>query len=365
MKTVCEINKCNGCMACTLICPKHCIKVIDSINVMNAQIDESLCIDCKSCERICPNISKPEMKRPIEWKQGWAISEIRNTSSSGGAASAIIRSFIQKGGYVASCLFKEGAFLFDITNDLNVAKRFAGSKYVKSNASGIYEKVYERLKTDKVLFIGLPCQVAALKNYIKNQKNLYTIDLICHGTPSTKLLERYLSERGYDMGKLKDIKFRTKGDFGLSVDGEKINLSRVMDEYMCSFLAAVNYTENCYSCQFATLDRLSDITLGDSWGSEYKEQENDGISLMLVQTEKGRELLGISEMELKEVDLEKSVANNHQLSRPSVLSPKRDKFLNLIQNGKSFKYASFVVLPRLEIKQMIKNILITLHLIGK
>lgn len=363
MKTVCELNKCNGCMACSSVCPKQCITVKDTINAMNAEINETACINCKLCERVCPNITKPEKNKPIEWKQGWAEKDIRSKSTSGGAASAIIKSFIQSGGYVASCLFKEGQFLFDTTNDMEVAKRFAGSKYVKSNPEGIYKKVQERLKTDKVLFIGLPCQVAALKNYIKNQENLYTVDLICHGTPSSKLLEQFLSERRYKLKELKDVKFRTKTDMGLSVDGERIYLSRVTDDYLCAFLESIDYTENCYSCQFASLERVSDITLGDSWGTEYKEEEKNGISLVLIQSEKGKELVDKSGLELKDVDLDNAVANNHQLSHPSILSPKRDKFLNMIKTGKSFKKATFAVLPKMVIKQKIKLVLIKLHVL--
>lgn len=94
-------------------------------------------------------------------------------SSSGGVALAIISSFIQNGGYVASCLFKDGEFIFELTNDLEMSKKFAGSKYVKSNPNGIYLKIKERLKTDKVLFIGLPCQVAAVNNYIRIKKLIY------------------------------------------------------------------------------------------------------------------------------------------------------------------------------------------------
>lgn len=362
MKTVCEQNKCNGCMACSSICPKNCITVENSINALNAEIDESICINCKLCERVCPNITRAKKASPIEWKQGWAEKDIRNKSTSGGAAAAIIQSFIQLGGYVASCLFKDGQFRFDITNDLDIAHRFAGSKYVKSNPEGIYKKVQERLKTDRVLFIGLPCQVAALKNYIKNDNNLYTVDLICHGTPSVKLLERYLNERGYDLKELKDVKFRTKTDMGLSVDGEKINLSRVMDDYLCAFLESIDYTENCYSCQFASLERVSDITLGDSWGTEYKDEEINGISLVLIQSEKGRELVNNSGLVLKNVDLENAVAHNHQLSHPSQLSPKREKFLNLINDGKSFKAATCIVLPKMVIKQNIKFVLIKFRL---
>ena len=290
-RTVCDKNMCNGCMACVSVCPKQCISVIDSIEAVNAHIDGALCINCKQCEKVCPNVTKCPVANPIDWKQGWTQDEIRTTSTSGGAASAIIKSFILSGGYVASCLFKDGDFVFDITNDLEIAKRFAGSKYVKSNPNRIYSKIKERLKTDKVLFVALPCQVAALNNYITNKDNLYTIDLICHGTPSVKLLNLYLLERGFEINKLKDIKFRTKTDMGLSVDEERLNISRVMDHYLCAFLASVDYTENCYSCQFASIERVSDITLGDSWGTEYVDQENRGVSLILIQTEKGKMVL--------------------------------------------------------------------------
>lgn len=364
MKTVCEKNKCNGCVACADVCPKKCIEIKDQIVAFNAIINEDLCINCKLCERTCPNTNKPAKKRPIEWKQGWAKADIRRNSTSGGAASSIMQSFIKSGGYVASCLFENGHFLFDITNDMEVAKRFAGSKYVKSNPTGIYKKVQNRLKTDKVLFIGLPCQVAALKNYIKNQENLYTIDLICHGTPSVKLLEQYLNERGYKLDKLKDIKFRTKNAMGKCINEQTIHLSKGMDHYLCSFLESINYTENCYSCQFASLERVSDLTLGDSWGTEYKEQEKNGISLLLAQTEHGRELISISGMEFKDVDLNNAIDNNHQLTRPSILSNKRDKFFKMIDDGISFKLATFRVLPKMVIKQQIKGIFITLHIVN-
>lgn len=363
MKTVCELNKCNGCMACSSICPKQCITIADSINAMNAEIDETVCINCKLCERVCPNITNPEKTKPIEWKQGWADKEIRTKSTSGGAASAIIRSFIQSGGYVASCLFKDGAFVFELTNDLEVAKEFSGSKYVKSNPEGIYKKIQTQLKKDKVIFIGLPCQVAAVKNYIKKQDNLYTIDLICHGTPSIQLLRKYLSERRYDLDSINSIAFRNKTDMGLIIDNKKIEIPRVADHYICTFLEGINYTENCYSCQFASLERVSDITLGDSWGSPLHEEEKNGISLILVQTDKGNELLNQSSLNLKEVDLNNAVRNNHQLSHPSAMTEKRNKFYSYLNKHKSYRIASWFVLPKMLLKQQIKKFLVHFHVI--
>lgn len=97
MKTVCELNKCNGCMACVDRCPKQCISVKDDVSCFNAIIAESLCINCKLCEKTCPNVTKVEKTNPIEWKQGWAAEAIRYKASSGGAASSIIKGFIKNG----------------------------------------------------------------------------------------------------------------------------------------------------------------------------------------------------------------------------------------------------------------------------
>lgn len=361
MRTVCDNNGCNGCMACVDICPTKCISIKDEIRHFNAIIDATGCIGCKQCEKMCPNIENPGFNDPVEWHQGWTCSEIRDFSSSGGIASAIIKSFIESGGYVASCLFEEGEFRFDITNNIEIAKKFAGSKYVKSNPLGIYQKVKERLKTDKVLFVGLPCQVAALKNYIKNKDNLFTIDLICHGTPSPKLLKKFLDENKIDIYKVKNISFRTKNKFGISVDGERICKSG-KDDYLLTFLDSVGYTDNCYSCQFARFERTSDLTLGDSWGTEYTEEEARGVSLILVTSDKGKELLNSAELVLKEVDISNAKKQNHQLRHPSRIKSEREKFLKLIEHGESFSWATFSIYKKTVLKRFIKDMLIKVGL---
>lgn len=362
MQTVCNNNKCNGCMACKDICPRHCITIKDDIRYFNAIIDNSKCIGCKLCEKVCPNIEKSVFHKPIEWYQGWASDDdIRGTSSSGGAASAIIKAFIENGGYVASCLYLNGEFCFDITNNEEECKRFAGSKYVKSCPEGIYNRIQERLKTDKVLFIGLSCQVAALKNYIKEQVNLYTVDLVCHGTPSPKLLYKYLEEKNIIYREAKNLQFRNKTSFGLSLDGKRV-CKYDMDDYLITFLDSIDYTDNCYSCEYAQIARVSDITLGDSWGTEYTEEESRGISLILITTKKGKELVNKSNLLLKEVDINKAIRENHQLEYPSELKPNREKFLNMIINGKSFVKATFYLYKKKILKRNIKKMLIDMKL---
>lgn len=373
MRTVCRENSCTGCMACIGKCKKNAITIKDSIATYNAVIDEDRCINCSMCEKVCPNNQAIEKRKPIDWKEGWAPENIRGYASSGGAASAMMKYFVENGGYVATCLFKQGEFVFEITNRVEKLINFAGSKYVKSNPIGIYAKVIEKLKSgEKVLFIGLPCQVAAVKNSIailptEIRDQLYTVDLICHGTPSPRVLNMALAEKGIDIKKLTKIRFRNKTNFGLSSqDGgqgyKTLTPAGVQDMYTYAFLTSLDYTENCYSCQYATTERVADVTIGDSWGSDLPQQEQGkGISLLLCQTDKGVNLVKNSGMLLKEADIDKAIEANHQLRHPSVAPNAREVFFSRLDKG--FYKSVSKCAPKVYYKQKAKEILIKLKII--
>ena len=73
------------------------------------------------------------------------------------------------------------------------------------------------------------------------RENLYTVDLICHGSPSPKILKLALYEKGIDILQLKEIRFRNKTNFGLSSRDEggeykTIVPAGVQDMYTHAFL---------------------------------------------------------------------------------------------------------------------------------
>lgn len=357
MKTVCELNMCNGCMACVEKCHRNAITIKDDLKYYNALIDTKKCVDCGLCTKVCPRENDNDMSKPKWWYQGWADSEIREHASSGGAASAIIRAFIKNGGYVASCLFDSGKFVFEVTNEMAVARKFAGSKYVKSNPEKIYGKIQSLLKANqKVLFIGLPCQVAAVNQFIKDKTNLVTADLICHGTPSPYLLKKCLQEYGHDINTLTDINFRIKSLYELNRDGKPIAAFHTMDNYLIAFLHSYDYTDNCYSCKFATLDRVSDITLGDSWGTELSGEVKNGVSLILCQSEKGKELIESAGLNLLDVDINNAISHNEQLNKPSKCSKSRDQFFENYNRYNNFGKALVKTAPGVVAKEKVKSI---------
>ena len=74
----------------------------------------------------------------------------------------------------------------------------------------------------------------------------------------------------------------------------KIKYSKAdFDSYYTAFLNGKIYRECCYECKYSNLDRVGDITLGDLWGIEqfdYEFYDKNGVSLAIINTEKGEEL---------------------------------------------------------------------------
>ena len=362
LKLVCEENMCTGCRACIDKCAKDAIAIKDSLDSFNAVIDEDKCIECGACHKVCPNNSPVKLNGQLSWLQGWAMDQSeREQSSSGGFATSLSKEFIKHNGVVCSCIFAEGDFIFDIAESEEGVERFRGSKYVKSNPTGIYKKVRNLIKEKKVLFIGLPCQVAAVKNFVGkvNESNLYTVDLICHGTPSVEILKKYLQQYNVELSDVEKISFRTKNSFLLKNNEKPIIDPKIQDRYTMTFLKSLNYTENCYSCKYATDKRVGDITIGDSWGSTLTEEIDKGISLVMCQTEKGNELLNMLNFHFEEVDKKIALENNHQLRHPAVVSEKREQFFREIKKGKRYNSVVAKIYPKACIKQRIKKIVYT------
>ena len=133
-----------------------------------------------------------------------------------------------------------------------------------------------------------------------------------------------------------------------------------------SFLAALTYTENCYQCTYAKRQRVGDITLGDSWGSDLLESEwEKGISLILCQTIKGKRLLDAANVRTSDVDVDNAIKNNHQLEHPSIAPKGKDKFFKGLNQGKSFNKLVMKTLPKACYKQNMKSILIRTGIISR
>lgn len=337
----------------------------DSVRFYNAFIDEEKCIKCGRCHEICQRNNELRLSEPIEWYQGWSSDEeSRKKSASGGFGYEIAKKFIENRGTLCACVFDDGEFKYEIFDDITSIESIRGSRYVKSNPSGMYKEVLRLLKEGRrILVIGLPCHIAAFRNFVPDnmQNGLYLADLICHGTPSPKLLKSFLEQYKVSRRNVKKIKFCNKEKFAIGEVG--VVPEGVLDRYTLAYLNSILHTDNCYNCKYATVKRCSDVTIGDSWGTEIEKSEQEkGISLAIVFNEKGRHLIEQSDTVLMNVDAVKATAANRQLNGTSTKPPQHDKFYEYFEKGKSFNYSVLRCFPKTAIKQDIKGILICLNL---
>ena len=198
MIVICEKKQCFGCGLCAYSCPKHCIsmEIGNSFGHLFPHIDQSACVDCGLCQKKCPALHLPEKQRPITAYAAWSIdSEDYQSSTSGAAASVLSRHVLEQGGVVYGCAMLRDIDVRHIRID-NVSdiKKLKGSKYVQSDLMDIFASLKTDVETGRqTLFIGTPCQVAAMKRLFKNQPdNLILVDLICHGVPSLELLRQHI-----------------------------------------------------------------------------------------------------------------------------------------------------------------------------
>ena len=348
---------CTGCGACMKACPKGAIHMQeDAAGFPTPQIDEKSCVDCGLCSKVCPALNPPEQQATrAAYAAQLRDEEALLDSTSGGIFTALSREVFSRGGVVYGCVWDDeyNAVVQVAESEAQIAP-MRGSKYVWSWAADCFQDVKKRLEAGQaVLFTGLPCQVAGLKNYLRRDyENLYLLDFLCSGSPSPLALKAYLKTICKPPMPLKELKlkFRDKNPYGVGVHitytgkkGHVVKGEHIRNPYYYSFYTKLIDRESCYQCPYGTDRRIADLTMGDYWGvSRYHADMNirAGVSALLVNTEKGEKLLAAvqSRLELKQTRIESIAAANNlacngkkrEIHRPA----KREAFFQeLRQNG--------------------------------
>ncbi len=330
MKHLIEQEKyCTGCGACIEICPTEAITLkMDALGRKVAYIDKNKCIDCGSCVRKCHAISKIPDYQPLKCFAALAKDDdIYQSTSSGGLATIFGQEVIKKGGCVYGAAFKAPDQVEHIrVDELTELDRLKGSKYVLSKTESVFNFVLNDLKRGlPVLFVGTPCQVAALLLFLpKKFSNLITVDLICHGTPPQTYFSQHLNCIVKNK-KADNVSFRVK-NWALRVqDEEKILYERSSDEdyYFSAFLKGLIFQAPCYECKYAKLQRCADITIGDFWGIGRNNLPDKYKSIVLINTPKADTFWETVQdsLHFEQRDVNEGAAGNSQLNAPS---PKPD-----------------------------------------
>lgn len=344
MIQIIDKKQCCGCASCVNICPQKCIHMeIDDEGFKYPIINEAKCNNCGLCEKNCPFNNEYNVSKDLTAFAAKANDlNVRKNSSSGGIFSLVATRIIQQDGVVFGATFsKDFSEVYHIgIENVDYLNRLQGSKYIQSDIRDSYQQVKSYLKKGKtVLFSGTPCQIAGLKMFLrKDYVNLITIEVICHGVPSPLFWKKYVMElEKQNTSKISGINFRSKKEgwkkFGLEefYQNGKIKYANLSNNfYLRVFLSNFCLRPSCYKCKTRC---IADIILGDLWGSKEIIPEIDddtGISLVIINTEKGKNIIADiqSDAEFYNVDLSRAVKYNPSLYS-SVKEPyQRKNFFN-------------------------------------
>lgn len=358
-------EKCYGCQGCLNICPKDAISMKeDEYGYRYPEVDYQKCVKCGLCIKACPELNSYSLNAPQHiYAAVVDNNETLSTSASGGFASVLSEYVIRRGGTVYGCCEDNfetiGHIRIDSLNDLGKIKN---SKYVHSDIRHTFREAKKDLESGRnVLFTGTPCQISGLLGFLrKPYDNLLTMDLVCHGVPPMKMLrEQVLSypecknvspdniyvdfrwkekiRSGYDRGHIR---------FGLRTairSGSNLRIVRTENDtvnpYMRCFQTGISLRENCLGCPYARKERISDLTAADFWGLGRSISSDmfdlDGVSLILVNTDKGEEYFKAirDSFNIQERTFDEAKLCNRCLSKPFKRLENRDKFLKIYKES--------------------------------
>ncbi len=344
---------CCGCNACGDACAQGAITFkTDNEGFWYPEVDKDKCTDCHLCEKVCPVIHAEELKKN-DYKEPKCVAaihknlEVRFDSTSGGMFSALAEKMYKEGGYVGGAIYtEEWGVKFFVSNKPEDLPSLRSSKYLQSNSEGMYKKIKELLiNGEKVLICGLPCQIAALKAYLrKDYDNLVTVDLICRYINSPFAYRRYLdtleeeygSKVVYIKAKNKELGWR-KLTHKVVFQNNKSYYGTIAKDIFMKASMKLNCLSrpSCYECKFKNFPRYGDITIGDYWIDRSKSSLDDdtGTSIVLLNSIKGEKYFSDVRKRLKSEDvlLESILKGNPALVRPlPTPSVSREEFFRRI-----------------------------------
>lgn len=343
-----EGNKCTccGCEACVQKCPHSAISMIrDDEGFYYPIIDDKKCVDCGLCSQICQYQHTVSKCQETQVAYGGHIidEKVLNESTSGGAFTAIVDEWCDENYVIFGAMANGIKVKHSFITDKSQLAAFRRSKYSQSVIGDSYKEALSFLKSGKkVLFSGTPCQIAALKSFLKDRyyENLLTVEVVCEGVPSPLFIEKLEKKLG---GQITTLDYRYKDndrwDFEVMYiennnSHKPLKRDRWFNPFWSIWLNHLMSRPSCYNCLYATNARVADITLGDLWGVHLycPDLYNDdkGASFIVANTERGRLLVESimgKTFEGRELDFSTALKYQGPMRKSIPMNPGRSAFM--------------------------------------
>ncbi len=341
-----EKSQCCGCSACMNICPSNAITMQrDTLGFLYPIVDSKKCIGCGLCDKVCDfgdNYDKSFLLFSPKIYGAWQKDdEERRHSQSGALFSTFAKFVLKDGGIVYGVALNSELNAEHIrTTNLDELYRIRKSKYVQSDIGITFKKIANDLiDGHTVLFSGTPCQASGLRSFIKNKRvddsKLYIINIICHGVPSPNIWKdniKYVERKKKE--KVLSANFLDKSICGWHGGMESYTFQKgkpfVSELYTKLYYKHLMLRDSCYICPFANFQHPGDITVGDFWGLDKVKPELDkedkGVSLVIVNTQKGVSLFNKIKASVNCFDSNISECLQPNLEKPTAPNPMCKQF---------------------------------------
>lgn len=347
---LCSKDECTGCTICSCVCPFGAIEMKENERGFKYPIiNEAKCKKCGLCDKVTSNLNSwlENSEHTKKYARIYAVKNKdenkRKESQSGGFFYSLAEVIIESGGVVYGAAYNDNLDVEHIkASDIETLNKIRGSKYVQSDLKNCMSEVIEDLNNNKkVLFSGTPCQIAAIETLVDfkkiNKDNLFTCDIICHGVPSPKIYRSFLEflEKKYNSNAI-DVNLRNKKISGWHNYVETVKFANGKTYkgkiYADLFFSNLCLRRSCEQCKYTKENRPGDITCADCWGIEKIKpnlwNDDNGISLVLIQTNKGNVIFNSVQKKLDVVGLNDEEYNQPQLNHSTNTPKLKRKFWN-------------------------------------
>lgn len=289
-------QECTGCGLCKNVCMQNAIYMAyDKRGFLYPCIDKSKCKHCGECINRCPITYNGKVRNKSILLSGeHRNSKVVAKSSSGGAFTALCQTFLngEKSYRIYGATMLENGYVEHVgISDIRCLNVMRKSKYLQSDTTKIYKEIKEVLnRGNKVIFSGVPCQIAALQAYLEIEyNNLLCIELLCRGVSSPLVFKKYIQslEKIYQK-KVIRVDMRDKKDSDKNIHtrvffDDNTTITNVLAQsYMEFYRTSRYYRNSCYACRRRISQReytiCGDVVIGDY--CDIKNKKN--ISFILL-----------------------------------------------------------------------------------
>ena len=316
LQDIVDWGLCVGCGACFSICDREAVKLENIENIGIRPYFTDICKSCSECLTICPgySIDNNMISSPVNrdmtdnllvgptlsvWEGAATDDEIRFRASSGGLLTALSLYCLEKEGMelvMHTGAHPEKPWLSQtvISHNRDDLLSNVGSRYVASSPCDQLRLIEESERP--CVFIGKPCDTAAISALRKRRPRLdaklgLVLTFCCAGVPSVRGTLDLLEKLNVGRKDINQLFYRGDGwPGGLSIAGQDGRKKKLLS-YMESWHFLQKYRSfRCHLCPDG-LGELCDISCGDAW-HRYKEEAGEpGLSLAMVRTQQGQEII--------------------------------------------------------------------------